>query len=143
MEQLKKCVKCKIDKSSDNFSLTKNKQGTVYSRRACKECNSKLALTWHYNNKERSLANNKRYRLYRMGLSQDDYDLMLQEQDFKCAICGDELLGKANFPPVDHCHKTGKVRGILCINCNHLLGKAKDNIQTLQAAIAYLQKDEI
>ena len=65
----------------------------------------------------------------------EDYEVMLAEQNSVCAICG----GKDNKKlAVDHDHKTGKVRGLLCVNCNHLLGRAKDELHILQQAINYL-----
>lgn len=73
-----------------------------------------------------------------MGLSPADYQAMLDEQGGVCAICGDPPGVQALA--VDHDHATGYVRGLLCTNCNHLLGKAKDNRTVLEAAIAYLAR---
>ncbi len=63
---------------------------------------------------------------------------MLADQCGVCAICKTAPAGPKNFPMVDHCHKTGKVRGLLCSNCNQAIGKFKDNPDLLRAAIAYL-----
>jgi hypothetical protein len=66
---------------------------------------------------------------------------MLVSQDNKCAICGtafEDSFGKNVH--VDHDHKTGKVRGLLCQGCNHLLGRAKDDPQILLNAVDYLYK---
>lgn len=80
------------------------------------------------------------------GITIDDYESMLKNQDFKCAICGKsgENSDKYKYRPlfVDHNHKTGKVRGLLCGNCNFILGHAKDNILILENAIKYLKEND-
>jgi len=62
---------------------------------------------------------------------------LLVKQGGLCAICGKSC--KLN---VDHCHETNKIRGLLCFNCNLLLGHAKDNISILSNAIEYLLHNE-
>jgi hypothetical protein len=78
------------------------------------------------------------------GISLADYGRMLVEQDGKCAICRHEETqmrgGVVKALSVDHDHTTGKVRGLLCADCNHMIGKAKENRDTLLAAIRYLDK---
>lgn len=75
-------------------------------------------------------------------LSLEDFDNLLKKQNDSCAICKIKNNGnKRIFPFVDHCHKTNKIRGILCINCNQALGKFKDNIQFLKNAIKYLKEN--
>jgi hypothetical protein len=72
------------------------------------------------------------------GISREEYDAMLDSQGGVCAICKkkpDE--GKALF--VDHCHVTGRVRGLLCGKCNSVLAFGNDNPDILRAAIAYLR----
>jgi hypothetical protein len=74
------------------------------------------------------------------GLTVDEYNEKLKEQNHKCAICGlDEIDNKKKLA-VDHCHVTGKVRELLCINCNLGLGYFKDNINSLSTALSYLLK---
>jgi hypothetical protein len=72
------------------------------------------------------------------GITIQDYDRMLEEQEGKCAIC--------KGPPttfgrlvVDHCHDSKKVRGLLCSHCNRALGGFRDNVDTVIAAAAYLE----
>jgi hypothetical protein len=60
-------------------------------------------------------------------------------QKGRCAICGIHQADLKRALCLDHDHKTGKVRGLLCYNCNFLIGNAKDNIGTLQRAIKYLE----
>jgi hypothetical protein len=74
----------------------------------------------------------------KFGLDAAGYQELLQRQDGKCAICrtkpGKRLLA------VDHDHKSGEVRGLLCVRCNHdLLGAAYDSLSILRAAVAYLE----
>lgn len=78
------------------------------------------------------------------GITPDDYDRLLKEQGGKCGVCGcadpPKRQGNATHWHVDHCHETGNVRGILCYRCNSGLGNFKDNVDSLQAAIAYLKR---
>jgi len=83
----------------------------------------------------------------RFGVTKEIFDEKLQEQDFKCAICGVEFeilfggpRGNHKTPHVDHDHETYEFRGILCASCNHLLGMAHDDILVLEKAIFYLKK---
>ena len=75
------------------------------------------------------------------GITTDDYDSMFSEQNGVCAICkrGDMSNGKLHLA-IDHCHETSVVRGLLCNNCNLMLGHANDNVKTLQSAINYLNQ---
>lgn len=71
----------------------------------------------------------------RYGITLDDYERMLEEQDGGCAICGRET----DYPLyVDHCHEGGRVRGLLCATCNSGIGKFLDDPDLLVAAAAYL-----
>ena len=78
----------------------------------------------------------------RFGISLFDYSQMLLAQGGKCAICGGTDGGHRNGDPkalaVDHCHTTGKVRGLLCEACNTGIGKLKEDVEILQSAIRYL-----
>ncbi len=75
----------------------------------------------------------------------DNYRRLLANQNSLCACCGesetlfDKRANKIRRLSVDHCHKTGKVRGLLCAACNHGVGKFKDSPDRLQKAIDYLQ----
>lgn len=79
-------------------------------------------------------------RLRKFGITIDDYKTILLRQDGKCAICGSEIGdGMGNRLYVDHNHITGKVRGLLCSECNLGLGKFKDDVSILKKAIEYLE----
>ena len=73
------------------------------------------------------------------GITLADQERMLVEQGGRCAICRtDRWGGQYNSPVIDHCHATGKVRGILCQRCNVGLGKFGDSPHLLDAATRYL-----
>lgn len=77
------------------------------------------------------------------GLTSDDYDKLLEDQNGSCAICGRLPTGGATSTRnlhVDHDHKTGKIRGLLCQKCNPALGQFNDEPALLRAAAAYLEK---
>lgn len=73
-------------------------------------------------------------KLYRITLK--DYNKLLINQNNKCFICGG--VDDKKTLSVDHDHRTGKVRGLLCIRCNRLLGYARDNPTILHSAELYL-----
>jgi uncharacterized protein YbaR (Trm112 family) len=78
------------------------------------------------------------------GLTVDDLNKMKESQDNKCAICGGEgfHIGKNNHHEklaVDHCHKTGRVRQLLCHNCNRALGLLQDSPELLRKAAEYIE----
>lgn len=76
--------------------------------------------------------------LKKYGITPEDYDEMYSKQEGKCAICKSHQLSLKKKLCVDHCHKTGKVRGLLCNNCNLGLGSFKDDKIILETAIKYL-----
>ncbi len=72
------------------------------------------------------------------GITRDEFNEMLARQG-GCKICGDATNAQSGRAfHVDHCHATGRIRGILCHYCNTMLGLAKDDPERLRAAIAYL-----
>lgn len=80
------------------------------------------------------------YRSY--GISKEDYEKLLIDQNYSCAICKnqDSQTSVTNWLFVDHCHQTGKIRGLLCNQCNCGIGAFKDDIDIIQNAIDYLNK---
>lgn len=88
--------------------------------------------------------NRSRYRKYRYGLSYQEFVAMYHKQKGLCACCGTKLkldLPKHDLklsPCVDHNHKTGKVRSLLCNDCNAGIGCFKESVKRLMAAIRYL-----
>lgn len=69
----------------------------------------------------------------------EEFNARLEAQGFRCAACGTDDPGKRGWQ-LDHCHREGHWRGILCHHCNTGLGLAKDNIETLQKWIEYLRR---
>jgi len=82
-----------------------------------------------------------RYMKNKYGLSLEDYDKMLIDQLGLCAICGTQDPGGKGDFHIDHCHTTGRVRGLLCQSCNIGLGHFKDSVEFLYSAIKYLRED--
>lgn len=83
--------------------------------------------------------NMERRLLHSFGLTWDEYELLLACQDGRCAICGGQP--RKHLLSVDHDHKTGEVRGLLCSRCNHrLLGSANDDPARLRRAADYLEE---
>jgi hypothetical protein len=78
-----------------------------------------------------------RIRMY--GISVEDYERMLEEQDGGCHICGKKPEGKRALD-IDHDHTTGKVRGLLCSNHNRALGLLNDDIKLMLRSVEYLVK---
>ncbi|WP_113701923.1 endonuclease VII domain-containing protein [Nonomuraea lactucae] len=82
----------------------------------------------------------RRYRLKQYGLTLADYDRMFQAQNGVCAVCRGPQVEFRRFLDVDHCHATGRVRGLLCGTCNAALGAVNDDPELLEALAAYIQQ---
>ena len=76
--------------------------------------------------------------LEKYGITLEDYEVMLENQNHTCKICGTDAPRGVGAWKVDHCHTTGNVRGLLCNNCNVGLGLFKDDPAVLASAIKYL-----
>ena len=73
-------------------------------------------------------------------ISLEEYNQIFAEQNGKCAICGKHQSEIKISLYVDHCHNTGRIRGLLCPSCNFGLGYFQDDIENLKCAILYLNK---
>jgi hypothetical protein len=130
----KKCSECNELKSLDNFSRDKSRKDGVDAY--CKPCRYLKNRKWAGENKEvhrKSTLNTRRKLEY--GVSPEQFDLLLKNQENLCAIC---KIAIDHTSHLDHCHNTGKVRGVLCPNCNKGLGLFSDDIHKLYSAIKYL-----
>jgi len=118
-----------------------------FKDKKCKSCSSVFTPTNPCNTycSSRCKKNNA-YYLRNYDITNVQHEQLKESQDNVCAICGGEgfLIGKKGHHEklaIDHNHETGKVRGLLCHNCNRALGLFKDNIVNMKEAIAYLIRD--
>jgi len=104
-----------------------------------KEERNEYSRDYYPKHKEEKLGRDLR-RLY--GITKAQYDKMLVQQGGKCAVCGKDNVcdGKVVHMSVDHDHETGAVRGLLCNNCNAILGHAHDDPAILVKLVEYLQQ---
>ena len=152
--ELSKCTRCGETKSIALFSKdSRRKQGhgiwckdcvTSYRKQHYLDNKSKInaqSKAYHESHKEETSARGKRRRFTQYGLTKEDFVSLLETQNYKCAVCEDGLSLEGKSTHIDHNHKTGEVRGILCPSCNLGIGKLKDNPDILDAAAAYLRKN--
>lgn len=122
----KLCINGHIDK---RYTTTKQ----------CCTCSYQKARRWAKANPEKLIS---KYREKKYGITTKEVTKLTELQDNRCAVCENIFKNTRNIN-VDHNHKTGKIREILCIKCNTMLGLADDNIEILEKAIKYLKKHEI
>jgi hypothetical protein len=155
----KKCGKCKRSKPLDEFYKNRSKRDGRDDY--CKKCRSKRSKKYNDDpgNKDKKLRlyfdtpRGKRHKITaarwwkrvgwlrrisrKYGVTPQEYEDKLSEQNGVCAICA-RPNGKIRLA-VDHDHKTGKVRGLLCNRCNIVLGLLNDGIDLFDKLRAYLQ----
>lgn len=140
---MRTCSKCNIEKPKTEFY--KGKQAS------CKLCDKARSSRWKSENKDRKRKTDKLWYLRnkekvhnigmgKYGITTADYNIMLKAQNNCCKICNRHELEFTKKLAVDHCHYSGKIRGLLCTYCNRGLGFFKDNIDTLKAAILFLEQ---
>lgn len=132
----KRCRSCKQVKQHGEFYI-RPKRIDGYSSN-CKSCLSEQSRIRNSDPERKERSRDNKYRA-KYGISLAQYELMLEDQDGCCAICRTPA-GELNLY-VDHDHATGRVRQLLCVKCNALLGQAGDQIEVLQAAIRYLERN--
>lgn len=110
----------------------------------CRTCVNEKSREWYENNRERSNANSRAWKLRRWGLTEDELKEIVKSQGNKCLICLNEFtqLGKRSFV-IDHDHESGIRRGIICTLCNTSIGHLGDNVAGLQRALDYLKSSEL
>lgn len=140
----KQCSRCRKVKPFSDFYL--NKRGLPHGR--CKKCSRVYAQQFRAEYRDQHKENSRRYRManaerirdaYRLkkyGLTREQYEAMLSEQQGRCAICP-KILGPRLV--IDHCHATGRVRGLLCRPCNTVLGLMEERPERFLAAVDYLR----
>ena len=122
----------------------------------CKECNVLKSQKYNNTNKETRAKYYEQYwkkryqcetfkatqadyvRERKYGIQPQEFKILLDQQNNKCACCSDKFT-KHNGPKVDHCHKTGSIRGLLCNKCNSGIGFLGDDLDGVQKALKYLE----
>lgn len=149
----KPCSDCGEEKAVSQFNKQPGMQDGLRSR--CRACESKRFKTYYYSNlqtqrardrkrypTEREMRHNAHYKR-KYGITIEEYQEMLKQQNGVCAICQqpEKVTWKGQEIPlaVDHCHITGKVRGLLCNRCNRVLSLFDDDIVIMRSAIEYLR----
>lgn len=134
---MKICKSCKKLRQNKSFYISYTRKGTSILSSECKDCSKKRTITYGKKNKDKRYSATIKH-LY--GITKEDYEKLLKDQNNKCKIClGKETHKSKKKFNIDHCHKTGKVRGLLCNRCNVGLGRFRDNINILKNAIEYLE----
>ena len=119
-------------------ALTKTERYNIRYPERRKESTQKYAEA----NKQYMSDRQRKYHLkLKFNITEADYERMMSEQDGKCAICfRTEPTGRWKRLAVDHCHKTNKIRGLLCDKCNRGMGLLEDSVELLQSAVNYLKE---
>ena len=140
----KKCPCCGEVKPTTEFTSRRN-HGKWGFYCWCKACVNKKYKKYYKENPEMF----RKHNLKRYGITPEDKEKMLENQGYKCAICGEEIFlfrdtknKKKDIAHVDHDHDTGEVRGLLCDKCNRGLGYFRDNTEYLLSAVSYLKKNK-
>ncbi len=154
--EAKVCSRCETPKPLNCYHKSPHSKTGVHAY--CKVCTTTynreryqrdpkkaaaLRREWNLNNKERSQKTKRSYSLRNLyGITLDQYNALLSQQDNRCAICMSTSTKRKTCPNllVDHCHATGKVRGLLCSTCNSAIGMLEESEQSLTNAISYLKK---
>jgi hypothetical protein len=146
---VKCCSVCGEEKMMTDFRCRKNGMRTG----RCRDCDAKHRKTWREANRDitrlyeyqyrrdKPIADRKRFLKSQFGMTLEDYDNMFVAQEGRCKCCGTSQQDLKRKLSVDHCHSSGKIRGLLCGNCNSALGFVKDRIGTLENLIQYLKEN--
>lgn len=149
------CLDCHAPKPREEFYSGSGRDGLSSY---CIPCHKKRMAAWREKNaerqrkyvadwkrrhpeyqKKRRAADSRRQVLKKYGITEEDYAAMLARQGDVCAICGGTEPGGKRLA-VDHCHTSGRVRGLLCTPCNTALGKLGDTVEGLRRALTYLEQ---
>ncbi len=139
---MKTCNICHASKPLDAFSALK--KGADGRHPACKACRSEQSRARYNSNRHEILERRREwrresgaYRRQAYGLSKEEFTSLVAAQNGRCAICFEVPAGRGFH--VDHCHRTGRIRGLLCRGCNLALGNMKDDPVRLVKAADYLR----
>jgi len=146
---MKRCIRCKLEKEYLAFPKSRSRKDGHYPY--CRKCNSERYAIASAANPGKYAAQSKQYRkehpeamlkadLKRhFGITVEEYKQMIVKQNGLCAICN-QPEKNGNRISLDHDHKTGKNRELLCNNCNMGIGRLKESEEILLSAISYLKK---
>lgn len=126
------CSTCKQYREENDFGWDKTRDDFV---RQCNPCRAEYMRSY---NKKNAESIRLKVTLRKWGFTEEQYLSLFEIQNHRCAICGSERRDYRTLA-VDHDHKTGAVRGLLCQDCNMALGQFKDDPEILDAAAAYLR----
>ena len=146
-ENTKRCSGCKENRPHEWFSRdVHTNDGMCAYCRPCKASRYKTRYQKKAKKKRREKVAN--WVEYKYGITPDQYDELLKSQGGVCAICGKvdtrrRAQGERQKLAVDHCHKSGRIRGLLCMRCNTGLGHFKDDLLLLSAAQRYLEHTSV
>lgn len=146
------CSNCKIEKTLECFSKANTTKKGYRSH--CKQCDREYNSQDHV--RERFRINSRRFRAklspdeykrknreawrrWRYKISTQQYEEMFRKQNGSCAICGYQYTD-GRILQIDHDHKTGEVRGLLCKKCNTYIGMIKENIEIIDRMKNYLNR---
>lgn len=132
--ETKICARCKAKKSLADFYKRPGAK-KVYHFAWCKDCQKKLTAV---HSRARYAKIWVKHLSEKYGITEAEYTAMLTQQKGLCSICDRKPHEKRLS--VDHCHRTKKVRALLCRHCNLMIGLAEDRPETLIAAAAYLRR---
>jgi hypothetical protein len=135
---IKRCRKCGENKPLDQFA---RRTGGLDLQAQCKACRSRHKRARYAKNATLRRIQAQRARKRSYGLSAAEFDAMLCEQAGRCKACDDPFGPGSHDAHVDHDHKTGRVRGLLCQGCNMAIGYAKDSGARLRLVAAYLEAE--
>ncbi len=135
MHKDKRCFSCGIAKPTTEYY----RSNTRYFQRECKECTKQRRSKWWRSPTGKLSSANTKLKA-RFGITLDEYHALLDQQGGECLICFAHLSVMGHRLAVDHCHKTGRIRGLLCKSCNVGIGNFDDCPERLRRAAAYLER---
>ncbi len=144
INEFKNCRWCGLPKKMEDFHKNANKDGRFNT---CKKCQYNRLQEFR-----KDPAHKERFKEYRRnntisqryGITIEFYDNLIKSQENKCKICGSPPNKEGPIQNqslhIDHCHITGKVRGLLCHLCNRGIGLFKESIDLMEKALEYLKE---
>ena len=154
--QSKKCPHCKKEKPSSDFHTLKDRKIGWLCKPCYKKYDKERQKKYRKVNRKKKIeqsrkrykADPEKFRGYGLkknfNMSLEDYNKLWTSQNGLCAVCDQPETavwrGIIKHLAVDHDHKTGKIRGLLCMKCNQALGHANDDVEILLNMVEYLQR---